>query len=164
MTRPVFIHDRPLLHPFHCIICGLSGPPRLYFIDTGIDLGPEYNLIQEPAVYYCNECWQNRVEETDRLVRAWEEEHDIRFKGSNLVEPTFAWKQQIDLSTVEAQHERTRSERFSTDVAVSDREPELDDQGTEPDDSVPTSTDASGFDDDSDESDDGSAEFNALFS
>ena len=153
MARPVFIHDRPHLFPNICVVCGLSGPPRLYFVDLGLQIPAQFQVIQDGALYFCNECYKNKTEEADRVIQAWEVDHDLTYKGSNRVDHSFEWKRNLDLSTLEVQIGRD-----NPDPDVSDSEPDGNDQESEPDDPVPTGTS-----EDSDDDDPDVPAFNAIF-
>jgi hypothetical protein len=154
--RPVFISERPNFIPYTCIVCGLGGPPRTYFIDLGFDIDAKYMAINDGGVYLCNECFRNKIDEAEMRIVEWTQEHDLTYRGEDRVDASYEWTKNLDLSTVEAQHgigDFTKSDG-------NDQSASGDDQESESDDSVSTGT-SKDESDDADESD--VAAFNAIF-
>lgn len=86
MVRPVQLLERPLFLPFTCAHCGVGGgKDREWFIDLGIDNEIALDLRDQGAVYLCNICIFNFMNEVNSLAARWQEEHGDNGRG--IVEP-----------------------------------------------------------------------------
>lgn len=119
MSRPVQLHLQPPFYPKVCIRCGCGTGQREYFIDLGLNLSGYFNPMNEGDIYYCNECVKNLLVDISRLI-AKREEETAPWAGDARADITYSWESQIDLSSIEAEIERTRITKPSNTNAESD--------------------------------------------
>lgn len=142
MVRPVQLMPRPVFPPYVCAQCGVGGgDSREWFIDIGVDNNMALDLRDQGAIYFCNICALNFITDVNRLNTAWLHEHRP-FDGDNYTPPSFAWQENIDLSTIEKE---LNDGRGPTNVSrsVGSVEPASDESigRSEPSDGTPTELD-----------------------
>lgn len=130
--RPVTIREKPNFHPYVCIVCGVGGPPREWFVDIGIDLDNHFNPVIDGTVFFCNECWNSVQVNVARQIQVWRTDREA-WKAEDSVEPTYRW------------------ENSGRGIAQSSEPVDGNDQSSEPDDTeseYPDSSNADTTDDD----------------
>lgn len=128
--RPAYISEAPQFFPHVCIMCGLGGGDnrREFFVDLGIEINTVFQPIQEGNLILCNECMRNKIEEVQSLMNQWDYEHRS-YDGHNVQEATYAWKNDIDLSSLEVED---GPGTVDSDTAGVDSGAEQDDSGSQP--------------------------------
>lgn len=157
MVRPITIHEKPIFVPYVCIQCGLSGPPREWFVDLGFAVD-HYFQTDNAAVYLCNECYFNLTDSVSKLLFTFRQEH-ARWSGDDAVAPSYAWTESgtSDIREPESNGSDTIPDGNTEEPTGATSSTDGNDQDTESDDSEPESSDSgdadSVDDSDTDESD-----------
>ena len=92
--RPVTVMAKPTFNPYVCVNCGVGGPPRLWFIEFGINLDLYFNPVNEGNVYYCNECWEDLARQVAKNIQIFL--HDtMPWTGNGFIRPTYQKKEEL---------------------------------------------------------------------
>lgn len=69
MVSPILIMKSPTFPPYTCIRCGVgAGPFRNFFVDLGISNELAVDLRDHGAIYFCDQCARNLVNDLTELL------------------------------------------------------------------------------------------------